>query len=330
MKYVLIGESTFDKKIQGNNFVFSDEENIFGLIDKGDTLFDVIVPENVEVKEFNLNGVKCFKCAEVFLTNPRIINESLLLELYKYSKISDSACFNILKKLALNGYKEICMCIIRDKINDDNIVEVLNFFDDFIGNGCYVEVKEMLEEIANKELINIFIDREILIKRITTDNVINLTGQSGSGKSTYAKNLGDKYLIVDTDEIFSEKRYKTSFGINKELGIYFREKYAVIPTLFDNFDLIYTEILNYCKKYDKCVVIDCAQFHSIKDVGLLKGEVFILRTSIDTCYNRCVERYKAQTPLASLDEINAYANRKKSLYKWYKGSNDFIKKVLEM
>ena len=35
--------------------------------------------------------------------------------------------------------------------------------------------------------ISLTIDKDHYIKKLTDDKVINLTGQSGSGKSTYAK-----------------------------------------------------------------------------------------------------------------------------------------------
>ena len=64
-------------------------------------------------------------------------------------------------------------------------------------------------------LIDLYIDKEPYIKKLTKDKIINLTGQSGSGKSYYAKQTfnSDEYLIVDTDDIFSEKRFINSNGI---------------------------------------------------------------------------------------------------------------------
>ena len=172
-------------------------------------------------------------------------------------------------------------------------------------------------------------DKEPYIKQITNDNIINLTGQSGSGKTTYAKNHfnSDKYLVIDTDDIFSENRFKDSKGINKELGEHFRNKYEELPNCSDDFDLIYEDILDYCKKYNKTIVIDCAQFHCIKDITLLKGKLIVIRTCIDNCYNRVVERYKTINKNYSIDELEKYKMRKKSIYTWYKYSNEFLEKI---
>ena len=194
---------------------------------------------------------------------------------------------------------------------------------------CYNKVKEVLEEIKSPIDINLFIDKEPYIKKITKDKIINLTGQTGSGKSTYANEHynDDEYLIIDTDDIFSEERYSKTIGINKELGEYFRNKYEKLPNCGDDFDLIYTEILEYCKSYDKTIVIDCAQFHCIKDINLLKGTLIVIRTSINTCYERTIERFKLNKKNYTEEELNKYKERKKAIYKWYKYSNDFLEKI---
>ena len=177
--------------------------------------------------------------------------------------------------------------------------------------------------------ICVSIDKEPYIKKITDDKIINLTGQSGSGKSTYAKEHynSPKYLIVDTDDIFSDNRFKESYGINKELGEYFRNKYNVLPNCSDNFDIIYSEIIDYCKKYDKTIVIDCAQFHCIKDISLLKGTIIVIRTSIDNCYNRVIERFKNNNKDYTENELTQYQNKKKGIYIWYKQTNSFLNKI---
>lgn len=178
-------------------------------------------------------------------------------------------------------------------------------------------------------LIDLNIDKEPYIKKLTNDKIINLTGQSGSGKSFYAQQHfnNDEYLIIDTDEVFSEHRFINSKGINKELGEMFRSKYDVLPSLGENFDLIYQDILDYCEDIDKTIVIDCAVFHCIKDVNLLKGTVIIMRTSINNCYRRCIERFKKNNPRYTEEELNDYIKRKKKIFIWYKYSNEFIEKI---
>ena len=50
------------------------------------------------------------------------------------------------------------------------------------------------------------ISKEPYMKKISDDKVINITGESGSGKSYYTKQFinNDKYIVIDTDLIFSD------------------------------------------------------------------------------------------------------------------------------
>ena len=108
----------------------------------------------------------------------------------------------------------------------------------------------------------------------------------------------------------------------------FRQKYNQLPSLADDFDLIYNEIINYCKDIDKTIIIDCAQFHCVKDLKTLKGKIIILRTDIETCYQRTISRWISNhNGKYSQEELEKYKERKKSIFKWYKGTNQFIENI---
>ena len=179
----------------------------------------------------------------------------------------------------------------------------------------------------NDILIDLKQDKEPYIKQITEDKVINLTGESGSGKSYYSKQYidNDEYIVIDTDEVFA--RYENSTGVNREFGSYLREKYEILPSLFEDFDLIYEEILDFFKDNNKAIVIDSAQFRNFKDLNKLRGTVIVMRTSIDTCYQRCIQRYKNNNPNITEEEIQKYLEKKRAIYQWYKGLNDFILRI---
>ena len=179
----------------------------------------------------------------------------------------------------------------------------------------------------NNLFIELNVDKEPYIKKLTDDNVINLTGESGSGKSYYTNHYlnNDNYVVIDTDEVFA--RFEDSKGINKELGIEFRNKYKELPNLFNDFDIIYQDILEFFKDTNKIIVIDSAQFRNVKDINILKGTVIVMRTSVDKCYNRCIERYKINHPNATEEDIINYSNKKRGMYIWHKSINDFILKI---
>ena len=68
-----------------------------------------------------------------------------------------------------------------------------------------------------------------------------------------------------------------------------------------------------------------------KNIDKLKGKIIILRTDIDTCYERTIARWKSNKNNNYTDEdLNAYKERKKAIYKWYKQTNEFIHKIDEM
>lgn len=296
-----------------NEFDYKITDEVYNWINKG--------IKNIEIRLYNeksskikINDVINFKVLDNEEKNIKVRVTDLLIYKDIETLLKDVDIKNITNVDEETLTKLLYQIFGEEKVKSHNII------------GIKFEV---INDKTTNILIDIGIDKEPYIKEITTDKVINLTGQSGSGKSYYAKQLfnTDEYFLVDTDEIFNDKRFKTTSGINKELGEMFRKKYKDLPNCGDNFDLIYQEILDYCKDLGKTIVIDCATFHCIKDITLLKGKMIILRTSINTCYNRCIERFKRQNPNYTAEELNTYAERKKKIFIWYKFSNEFILKI---
>lgn len=179
-------------------------------------------------------------------------------------------------------------------------------------------------------LISTNVNKEPYEKILTNHKIINLTGESGSGKSYFAKQYfsNNEYIVIDTDEIFA--RYNKASGINKELGCFFRNKYVELPSLFEEFDKIYLDILNYFKNSNKTIVIDSAQFRNIKDISILRGKIIIMRTCIDTCFERCIQRFKKQNKDATTETIDSYKAKKSKIYLWYENLNNFLIKIDEI
>lgn len=182
--------------------------------------------------------------------------------------------------------------------------------------------------MSNEELlISLNVDKKPYIKNFSNDPVINLTGESGSGKSFYAQQyMNDgNYIVIDTDEVFDQ--FERATGVNREYGEHIREKFDVLPELIEEFDMYYADILAYFDGCGKTIVIDSALFRYMKDVSKLRGKLIVMRTSIDTCYQRCLERYKNKCPGFSDEDFVKYSERKKAMYKWYLGLNDFLERV---
>lgn len=282
------------------------------------------------------------------LSGEKTIEVRLLKDKSEKIQINDYITFNnqdfegkyiktqVINKGIYNNVDELLKNNDIDKMmpkhTKEELIELLNeIYGDNLIDGKLVAFEFVVLDTDLDIKLNEY--KEPYIKQLTNDNIINLTGQSGSGKSTYAnKNFSsEEYQIIDTDDVFSEKRFEESTGLNKKLGEYFRSKYKELPNLSNDFDLIYNEIIDYCKGSNKTIVIDCAQFHCCKDISILKGKIIIIRTDIDTCYNRAISRWiethKQNNWCYTEEELNAYKERKKAIYKWYKYSNEFIRKI---
>ena len=328
--------STLEPEKMGG-FNFGTEDKILRWLHRGNTIYDVIIPENTEVILCDEEkGI--YRANKIIVTNPRIITDEMVINLYNKTTLSNKIIAQCLVTLLWKNREHISKYIIKDRVNKNNIDEILNEFIKYAGEDNLTsetgkEIYEILQEIKSPIEISLYVSKEPYEKQLTNDNIINLTGQSGSGKTTYAKKHfnTEEYEIIDTDEILSEKRYQNSSGLNRNIGQYLREKYQILPNLSENFDLIYREIINYCKKINKTIVIDCAQFHCVKDINILKGKLLILRTDIDTCYQRTLSRWtenhKKNNLTYTTEEFNNYKERKKAIFKWYKFTNEFIKKI---
>ena len=175
--------------------------------------------------------------------------------------------------------------------------EYLDYYDNYKENDDYIFIlnylNDLKKEFLEEELfITESIDKDFFTKRISDDLIINLTGESGSGKSYFSSKWkdDDNYIIIDTDIVFSDKESDNKECI--ELRKIFSDKQK--DYLITNFDDFYLEILKFFKDSEKFIVIDSAQYRNIKDVSILKGEVIVMRTSINKCYERCIERWKSR------------------------------------
>src|SRR5574344_1152256 len=105
----------------------------------------------------------------------------------------------------------------------------------------------------NDELdICLDVDKEPYMNTITNDKVINITGQSGAGKSTYIENNynSDDYIIIDTDVVIGSSSMINNYC--KDLKDFLNSKYGVNKlNLADDFDKRYDSILDYFKDTDK-------------------------------------------------------------------------------
>ena len=146
-----------DPKEMGG-FNFSTEDKILRWLIRGDTLYDVIIPEDAEVidcpSESAPHGV--FRSNKIILTNPRPMSDELAMNFYLKSDLPEKSYFKSLAGVAIRGYRNTSLKIIEDRINKENIDLVLSEIEDFTkehqGNfdDCYMvyhEIMKILKDI---------------------------------------------------------------------------------------------------------------------------------------------------------------------------------------
>ncbi len=151
----------------------------------------------------------------------------------------------------------------------------------------------------------------------------------GLGKSYICKEWeeDDNYIVIDTDRIFGNAQNQNEYEIqirNRIIELYGNDFENI---LYNKVDEWYLVILAELQNVNKTVVINSAILKFIKNLSIIKGKFIILRTSINKCYIRCIERYKLRNPYATKEEIQQYSERKKKMYVWYQFLNDFILKI---
>ena len=323
-----------DAKEMGG-FNFSTLDKILRWLVRGDTLYDVSFPDDAEILGIDSkaapNGV--LRTNKIIISNPRKIDDDLALYLYENSNLPEESYYKSLAGLMIRGHYNTCLRLIRDRINKNNIKDALNEINNFYVPSeddkranleVYNSVLDILNEIDSDLLVSINVDKKPYIKKITDDKVINLTGESGSGKSYYSTKYknDDNYIVIDTDNIYDD-------NYESELKNIFKDKFgdSIKIALIDNFDECYEIILDYYKGSGKTIVIDSTQYRNMKDLSKLKGEIIVLRTSVDLCYKRCIDRFNRKHPSANKEERDNYKYKKKKIYIWYKYLNDFLIKI---
>ena len=114
-------------------FNFSTEDKILRWLVRGDTIYDVKIPEDAAVidcpNESAPHGV--FRTNKIIITNPKPMTDELAMEFYLKSNLPEKSYYKSLAGCAIRGYKNTCLQIIKDKVNKDNIDLVLSEWNDF-------------------------------------------------------------------------------------------------------------------------------------------------------------------------------------------------------
>ena len=185
-------------------------------------------------------------------------------------------------------------------------------------------------------IIKIFKDQKDFEIVLTNDNIINIIGTKGSGKTTLSFKYidNDNYIVINCDRLLelpsNEKEDKELSSIRNML----KKKYNTIPT-DSKFINCYNDIVNYILNKNKTGVIEGNILRDI-DFKSLRGKVIIKRTAIFKSFIRAVKRdYKNNYFMQKEKEKHHYfykitrfykiTKRRKSIFKEAKDIDKIIK-----
>lgn len=140
-------------------FNYSTIDKILRWLHRGDTIYDVIIPDDAEVILCDEEkGI--YRTNKIIVTNPRKITDELVLDLYKKNTLPDKIVAQCLVTLLWKGRKEISKYIIKDRVDKNNIDNIINEYKDYVSDGDFnydklwddaKEIFNILKEIKRKE-----------------------------------------------------------------------------------------------------------------------------------------------------------------------------------
>lgn len=111
-------------------FNFSTEDKILRYIFRGDTIYDVIIPDDAEViKADKEKGI--YRANKIIVTNPRKITEDMVIDIYKKSTLPINRYFQCIYCLLFRKYVNASKYIINDIVNKENVNEAIKEFEYF-------------------------------------------------------------------------------------------------------------------------------------------------------------------------------------------------------
>lgn len=127
-----------DKKVNLNatdrteigGFYISTYDYIFRWLIRGDTLCEVIIPEDCKIyKTVSDNGI--YVAEKIILTNPKKIDDDFAMELYLNSKLPEKSYFKAMTACAICGYINTAMKVCTDKVDRENVGTAISEFKSF-------------------------------------------------------------------------------------------------------------------------------------------------------------------------------------------------------
>ena len=127
-------------------FNFTTESCILRWLHRGSTIYDVEIPKDAETVKIE-GATILFRTNKIIVKNPRKVNDDLALHYYEISNIPEKSYYKALGAVAVMNYKKTTLNILKDKVNKNNINEVLEEWNEFIDHDGKNDRKDSNETV---------------------------------------------------------------------------------------------------------------------------------------------------------------------------------------
>ena len=141
-----------EQQIDMGGFCVSTFDYIFRWLIRGDTLCEVIIPENEKIyKTVSENGI--YIAEKIILTNPTKIDDDFATELYLKSNLPEVSYFKAMTACTICGYIKTALKVCEDKVNKDNVDTAIIELENFCTRRNNENFLEDVEAIENVKLL---------------------------------------------------------------------------------------------------------------------------------------------------------------------------------
>ncbi|MGM9875473.1 MAG: hypothetical protein ACI32H_06095 [Bacilli bacterium] len=127
-------------------FNFTTENCILRWLHRGSTIYDVEIPEDAQTVKIE-GATVLFRTNKIIVKNPRKVDDDLALHYYEISNIPEKSYYKALGAVAVMNYKKTALKILKDKVNKNNINEVLKEWNEFIDHDGKNDRKDSNETV---------------------------------------------------------------------------------------------------------------------------------------------------------------------------------------
>ena len=112
-------------------FNFSTTDKVLRWLHRGDTIYDVIIPDDADVILCDEDkGV--YRANKIIVNNPRKITDEMVMEFYKINTLPSKVVYQCLVTLLYKKRINIAKYIINDYITTDNIKDAIEEFENYV------------------------------------------------------------------------------------------------------------------------------------------------------------------------------------------------------